>query len=165
MNREVHVRFCERRGVRFPPATHPIYAEWERGEFGSVEWADPEIEWVMTGGPAPGSSTRLAGMAEGWRNFLSAWDWYRVEADEYRELDDGRVLVLIRWQRKRQDQRTGAQSGADGFCDRVPHPRRQGGEALCLLGPRASVRRPRPQGVGGVAGEDHDDRSVVTRDG
>jgi len=73
-----------------------IYAKWERGEFGSVEWADPEIEWVMTGGPAPGSSTRLAGMAEGWRNFLSAWDWYRVEADEYRELDDGRVLVLIR---------------------------------------------------------------------
>ena len=73
-----------------------IYAAWERGEFGSVEWADPEIEWVMTGGPAPSSSTRLAGMAEGWRNFLSAWDWYRVEADEYRELDDGRVLVLIR---------------------------------------------------------------------
>ena len=73
-----------------------IYVAWERGEFGSVEWADAEIEWVMTGGPAPGSSTGLAGMAEGWRNFLSAWDWYRVEADEYRELDDGRVLVLIR---------------------------------------------------------------------
>ena len=75
---------------------HSIYAEWERGDFSSVEWADPEIEWVMTWGPAPGTSTRLAGMAEGWRNFLSAWDWYRVEADEYRELDDGRVLVLIR---------------------------------------------------------------------
>ena len=73
-----------------------IYAEWERGDFSSVEWADPEIEWVMTGGPAPGSSTRLAGMAEGWRNFLSAWDWYRVEVDEYRELDDRRILVLIR---------------------------------------------------------------------
>jgi ketosteroid isomerase-like protein len=82
-----------------PPAVdlvRSIYAEWERGEFGSVEWADPEIEWVMTGGPAPGSSTGLAGMAEGWRNFLSAWDWYRVEVDEYRELDDRRVLVLIR---------------------------------------------------------------------
>ena len=24
MSREVHVRFCESRGVRFPPATHPI---------------------------------------------------------------------------------------------------------------------------------------------
>jgi ketosteroid isomerase-like protein len=73
-----------------------IYAEWERGKFGSIEWADPEIEWVMTGGPAPGSSTGLAGMAEGWLDFLSAWEWYRVEVDEFRELDDGRVLVLIR---------------------------------------------------------------------
>jgi ketosteroid isomerase-like protein len=33
---------------------------------------------------------------QGWRNFLSAWGWYRVEVDEYRELDDRRVLVLIR---------------------------------------------------------------------
>jgi ketosteroid isomerase-like protein len=73
-----------------------IYAEWERGNFGSVEWADPEIEWIMTGGPTPGSSRGLAGMAEGWLEFLSAWEWYRVEADEYRELGDGRVLVLIR---------------------------------------------------------------------
>jgi RNA-directed DNA polymerase len=24
MSREVHVRFCESRGVRFPPATHPV---------------------------------------------------------------------------------------------------------------------------------------------
>ena len=73
-----------------------IYADWERGDFSATDWADPEIEWVMTGGPAPGSSTGLAGMAEGWRNFLSAWDWYRVEVDEYRELDDRRILVLIR---------------------------------------------------------------------
>jgi ketosteroid isomerase-like protein len=73
-----------------------IYADWERGDFGSAEWADPEIEWVMTGGPAPSSSTGLAGMAEGWFDFLSAWDWYRVEVDDYRELDDRRVLVLHR---------------------------------------------------------------------
>jgi hypothetical protein len=25
---------------------------------------------------------------------LSAWEWYSVKADEYRELDDERVLVL-----------------------------------------------------------------------
>src|SRR5947208_16986995 len=73
-----------------------IYADWERGDFSATEWADPEIAWVMTGGPAPGSSTGLGGMADGWRNFLSAWDWYRVEVDEYHELDDRRVLVLIR---------------------------------------------------------------------
>jgi ketosteroid isomerase-like protein len=26
--------------------------------------------------------------------FLNAWEWYSVKADEYRELDDERVLVL-----------------------------------------------------------------------
>jgi len=29
MNREVHVRFCESRGAEMPPATHPIFADWE----------------------------------------------------------------------------------------------------------------------------------------
>jgi hypothetical protein len=56
MNREVHVRFCERRGVRFPPATHPICAVWERGEFRATDWADPDIEYVV-GGPSPGSGS------------------------------------------------------------------------------------------------------------
>jgi hypothetical protein len=32
----------------------------------------------------------------GARDFLSAWEEYRVEAEEYRELDDERVLVLTR---------------------------------------------------------------------
>jgi len=73
-----------------------IYADWERGKFASVEWADPEIEWVMIGGPATGSRSGLAGMAEGWLDFLSAWEWYHVDVDEYRELDDERVFVLIR---------------------------------------------------------------------
>jgi ketosteroid isomerase-like protein len=74
-----------------------IYANWERGDFFTrSDWLHPEIELVMTGGPAPGIRTGLAGAVEGWRDFLSAWEWYRVEADEYRELDDGRVLVLTR---------------------------------------------------------------------
>jgi hypothetical protein len=33
-------------------------------------------------------------MAEGWREFLSAWEAVRPEVDEYRELDDERVLVV-----------------------------------------------------------------------
>jgi hypothetical protein len=71
-----------------------IYADWERGDFGSAEWAHPEIEYVHVDGPAPGSWTGLARMAEGWGSFLSAWEEFRVEAEEYRELDDERVLVL-----------------------------------------------------------------------
>jgi ketosteroid isomerase-like protein len=32
-------------------------------------------------------------MAAGWRTWLSAWDRYVTETDEYRELDAQRVLV------------------------------------------------------------------------
>jgi ketosteroid isomerase-like protein len=71
-----------------------IFARWERGDVSSAEWADPEIEFVTADGPSPGSSTGLAGMAEAMREFLGAWQGWRVEADEYRELDDERVLVL-----------------------------------------------------------------------
>jgi ketosteroid isomerase-like protein len=33
-------------------------------------------------------------MAEGYRQFLSAWDDVLTDVDEYRELDGGRVLVF-----------------------------------------------------------------------
>ena len=73
-----------------------IYAAWERGDFTSAEWAHPEIEFVMADGPSPGRWTGLAGLAEGWRGFLSAWDEWRPGVDEYRDLDSERVLVLVR---------------------------------------------------------------------
>jgi hypothetical protein len=43
VSREAHAGFCERRGVRFPPATRPIYADWEvRPELEvAIELADP----------------------------------------------------------------------------------------------------------------------------
>src|SRR4051794_2565462 len=71
---------------------HSIYAAWERGDFSSVEWAHPEIEYVIVEGPAPGSWSGLAGLEEGGLGFLSAWEELRVEAEEYRKLDDERVL-------------------------------------------------------------------------
>jgi hypothetical protein len=36
-------------------------------------------------------------MAAAWREWLSAWQDFHVEADEYRELDEERVLVLLRF--------------------------------------------------------------------
>ena len=71
-----------------------IYADWERGDFHSVGWADPKIEYVIVGGPVSGAWAGLDGMAVGWRGWLDAWAEYRTEVDDYRQLDDERVLVL-----------------------------------------------------------------------
>ena len=73
-----------------------IFAAWERADYSSIEWAHPEIEFVIVEGPTPGTWTGVAGMAEGWRDVLSAWDDPRPEVDEYRELDGERLLVLFR---------------------------------------------------------------------
>ena len=37
-----------------------ICAAWERGNYSSVEWAHPEIEFVLADLPASGSSTGMA---------------------------------------------------------------------------------------------------------
>jgi hypothetical protein len=75
-----------------------ICAAWERGNFGETYWADPAIECRFIGDtPGAGSSKGLDGMANAWRDWLSAWRDFSVEADEYRELDDDRVLVLVRF--------------------------------------------------------------------
>lgn len=71
-----------------------IYGPWGRGDFSSAEWAHPEIEYTIADLPAPVSMTGLAGMAEAYRSWLSTWEGFRVEPEEFRELDDERVLVL-----------------------------------------------------------------------
>jgi ketosteroid isomerase-like protein len=71
-----------------------IYAGWERGDFSSTEWVDPEIEYVIADGPAPGAWRGLAGMAEGTRDIVSPWEGFHTQAEAFRELDDERVLVL-----------------------------------------------------------------------
>jgi ketosteroid isomerase-like protein len=76
-----------------------IHADWERGDFSFAEWADPEIELVFTGGwPDAGSGMGLANMAHRWGDWLSAWQDFRAIAQEYRQIDEERVLVLTRFQ-------------------------------------------------------------------
>ena len=72
-----------------------IFAAWEKGDWHSAEWAHPEIEFVLADGPEPGTVKGLPAMTSGWRGFLAAWEGYSVQADEYRDVDDERVLVLL----------------------------------------------------------------------
>jgi ketosteroid isomerase-like protein len=75
-----------------------IRAAWDRGDYSSTEWAHPQIEFVWADGPSPSIRTGLAAMAEGMRDFLSVWESFRAEGDEYREVDRERVLVLHHFQ-------------------------------------------------------------------
>jgi len=74
-----------------------IYAEWERGDFSSAEWAGPEIEFVWADGPEPGSHKGQPAMAKAMRDWLSAWADLRQVPEQYRELDRERVVVLHRF--------------------------------------------------------------------
>jgi ketosteroid isomerase-like protein len=71
-----------------------IYAAWERGDFSSVEWSDPEMELVIADGPAPRSWTGPHGPAARMSDFLNAWDDLHAEGEEYRAIDGERVIVL-----------------------------------------------------------------------
>jgi ketosteroid isomerase-like protein len=86
-----------------------IYAAWERGDFRLVEWAHPEIEYVIADGPAPGRWTGLAGMAAAHRDYLSAWEDFHFDVEECRELDGERVLALTR--RRGGGKRSGLELG------------------------------------------------------
>jgi ketosteroid isomerase-like protein len=71
-----------------------INADWERGDFSAVEWADPEIEFSIVGGPSPTSGAGLTEGAKAMSGFLDPWKEFRSEAEEIRELDCNRVLML-----------------------------------------------------------------------
>jgi hypothetical protein len=44
-----------------PELVRSLYAARERGDYGSVSWADPEIESAVVEGPSPGTSMGVAG--------------------------------------------------------------------------------------------------------
>ena len=73
-----------------------IYPAWERGDWSSVEWAHPDIEFVVADGPGQARVAGVDALGPAWREFLDTWEEWRVQAEEYRVLDDERVLVLIR---------------------------------------------------------------------
>lgn len=72
-----------------------IFADWERGDWSSADWADPEIDFEMIGGLMEGRWKGVGEMAKAWAAMLNAWDDLRADPEEFRELDDERVLVFL----------------------------------------------------------------------
>jgi len=71
-----------------------IQADWERGDYSSADWADPQIEFVIADGPVPGSWTGVSGMQAAWHDVLGAWADHHPEGGGYRELGQERVLWI-----------------------------------------------------------------------
>src|SRR5262245_2855275 len=70
-----------------------IYPAWERGDFSSVEWADPEIEFRIQSGADETAGRGVEAMGRAWREWLSAWADFRSVANEFIDIGD-QVLVL-----------------------------------------------------------------------
>ena len=56
----------------------------------------PRDQFVGVDGPDPICVRGIGELGRTWVEFLDAWEDYRVEVEEYRELDDERVLALFR---------------------------------------------------------------------
>jgi hypothetical protein len=69
-----------------------ICAAWERGDFSRSDWADPEIDYEIVDGPTPGNRKGVSAMNAAWREFASAWNDFRAQTDDVRELDGERVV-------------------------------------------------------------------------
>jgi ketosteroid isomerase-like protein len=72
-----------------------IYAHWERGDFTSADWADPQIAFAFADGPEPGSWKGIGEMSRRYGEWLSGWNDFSAAPEEYIVVDDKRILVLV----------------------------------------------------------------------
>ena len=73
-----------------------ILSNWKRGDYSSVDWADPDIEFIA---PLDGIETRgLDEMGRRWRAFLGAWEHFATTPERFIDVGDDRVLALVHFQ-------------------------------------------------------------------
>jgi ketosteroid isomerase-like protein len=73
-----------------------IYAEWGRGDYSSGDFLHPEYELIFADGFL--DTGVYKGWAEawrGWKGWIDQWESWTYVPTDYRELDDGRILVSI----------------------------------------------------------------------
>jgi ketosteroid isomerase-like protein len=68
-----------------------IFGEWEHGDYSSVDWADPDIEFTIPG-PDQRVYRGIESMGRAWSDWLGAFDEFGVVATEFRAAGD-KVVV------------------------------------------------------------------------
>jgi ketosteroid isomerase-like protein len=71
-----------------------IFSAWERGDFSSTDWADPEIEFSI---PGPDSHVHrgIESMGQAWAEWLGAFDEFRVAGEEFYDAGDKVVIQQV----------------------------------------------------------------------
>jgi ketosteroid isomerase-like protein len=74
-----------------------IYADWERGDFDSTEWAHPDIEYVNPPGAIePGTRRGLVAFSRAVESVFEGWDAWQMEAERLEGFGD-QVAVVVRY--------------------------------------------------------------------
>lgn len=69
------------------------FARLRRGE-SVLDVLSPDVVWEVSGGPDRGEYRGVDAVADYYRRYFGAWEEFRVEIQEIRELPDGRVFVV-----------------------------------------------------------------------
>jgi ketosteroid isomerase-like protein len=67
-----------------------IYADWERGDFSRIDWADADIEWQL---PNERPVRGVAAMARQWAEWMGAWDDIALSPESFHDRGDRVVGV------------------------------------------------------------------------
>jgi ketosteroid isomerase-like protein len=72
-----------------------VLAQWGRGEFWDAEPYAEDVVFVVSG-PEGGEYRGLDGLGFAWRNFLSAWEDFRMEDGRVMPGREGMYAILMR---------------------------------------------------------------------
>jgi ketosteroid isomerase-like protein len=71
-----------------------IFSAWERGDFTSIDWADPEIEFSIPG-PDLHVHRGIEAAGRAWAGFLAAFDDLSIVGEEFHDAGDKVVVEQI----------------------------------------------------------------------
>ena len=74
-----------------------VYADWAKGKFWNFDrfHRDVQTRWA-TEVPDIEGAQDVDGLGDLFRNWTSAWESCRIEAEEFHDSGDGRIVVFVR---------------------------------------------------------------------